>query len=319
MKRTPLMIAALVPIVAIASEQAVTEQSVDQQQLRNHVQVTKILGAEVQSGDGLDVGTVEDIVFDQQGNVSSVLVQREGNRMSEGRDRWPDEGEPEAGDNAGMEDVADDVSGSVERGAERTGAAVERGAEEAGQEWEEATGDEDEYTDADVAEVRDDDRERTDREGNGMDMTVDPDRAETMEMGDDFATVQWSDVSYNAEEEVLRMNTEASSGLQTVQYDQSSAQTLQGEVRASKLVGLEVNLSDEESFGEVEDVMIDPESGKASALVVDTMEFFDKERYALPVELQGINVEEESLTLQMTQEEVKAMGEFEMEEVLSTR
>lgn len=315
MKRTPLVIAALVPIVAIASE-----QGLDQQQLKNHVQATKVLGAEVQSGDGLDVGTVEDIIFDQQGNISSVLVQREGNLMSEGRERWP--GEDEADTDSDMKRAAEDASAEVQRGAERAGAAVERGAEEAGQEWEEATGTgEEEYADADMADIRAERRQRTSRggEGEGMDMFADPDRAETVEMGDDFAKLQWSDVSYNAEDQVLSMAGEASSLLRTVQYDQSSAQALQGEVRASKLIGLEVNLSDEKSFGEVEDVLIDPRNGRAAALVVDSMEFFDKERYALPVDLQGLNDEEESLTLQMTKQQVEDMGEFEMEEVLSTR
>ena len=76
---------------------------------------------------------------------------------------------------------------------------------------------------------------------------------------------------------------------------------------------MEVNLTDEESFGEIEDVLIDLESGTASALVVDSMQFFDKERYALPVNLDNVNPEDEELTLEVTQQELEAMGEFDME------
>lgn len=345
MNRTPLLLAALVPFVAVAS-QGSDRQQVDQQKLKSHVQATKVLGAEVQSSDGVDVGTVEDIIFDKQGNISSVLVQREGNLMGEGRDRWPGAGEAE--DEGDMERAAERSDETLERETEQAGAAIERGAEQTGdaieagaeetermaergaaeteQEWEEATGDRerDGYADAESRErdadlVAADAGDREQREGSGMDVTMDPDRAETTEMGDDFAKLQWSDVSYNAEEQVLRLSGQASSALKPVEYDQTSAQTLQGEVRASKLVGLEVNLSDEESWGEVEDVMIDAQGGKASAIVVDSMEFFSKERYALPVDLSNINTEEEVLNLQLSEKQVKDMGEFEMEETLSIR
>lgn len=309
MKRTPMMVAALLPIAAIASQEAGL-QELDAEQLKNHVQATRVLGAEVQSGDGMDVGTVEDIIFDQQGNISSVLVQREGSRMSSrDRDGWSEETR-EAGDE--MADAAENAAAEVESGAENAARETESA-------WDEATADDEGAEDMEAADVRAKTRERTDREGNGMSMTADLDRADTMEVSDEFAQLKWSDVNYNAEDEVLRVSADALSGMQAVQYDQSSAQTLQGTVRASKLVGLEVNLADEESFGEIEDVMIDPVSGKASALVVDSMKFFDKERYALPVALQGLDRDAESLTLQVTQQQVEDMGEFQMDEARSTR
>jgi len=266
MKRTPLLLAALVPFAATAANPG--SPTVDQQALNDDYQVTRILGAEIQSSDGQGVGTVEDVIFDSDGNISSVLVQREGT----------------------LAGAAGDAGQNAEQG------------------WEDTAGEEGQ--DADMAETQADSGAR--EEGAGMDVSVDPDRAGSTEIGDEFSRLQWSDVSYDAEEEIFRLNDLSS--LETVGYDQSSAQTLGGEVRASKLVGLEVHLSDEESFGEVEDVMLDPRTGKASAIVVDSMEFFDKERYALPVSLDGINTEEESLTLQLTEQQVKDMGEFEMNE-----
>lgn len=300
MKRTPLVIAALAPVVALAAQHT-DPPYMDHQQLRSHVQATSMLGAEVQSGEGRSVGTVEDIVFDQQGNISSVLVQREGTAAaSEGNS------------------PRNEVATGVESAAVRADAAVARGAQRVEEEWEAAAAaDEGEadYVEArergtDMAAVRAERRERTNRADNEMNVTEDSGGSDGR-----LAKLQWSEINYNAEEQVLRMSVDA---LQAVQFDPSDAQPAQGEVRASQLVGLEVNLADEESFGEVEDVMIDPGSGKASALVVDSMEFFDKERYALPVELEGLDRDEESLTLQMTQQEVEEIGEFEMD-AASTR
>lgn len=309
MKRTPLVIAAMVPFVAIASQDA-NETHMDHQQLQRHVQVTHILGAKVHSDDGQDVGTVQDILFDQQGNVSSVLLQREDNLAAEARDRQRGEADADA-----------EAGNAVERGADNASAVTERGAQAVEEEWEEATSEGDagsDYADSregelDMADVRAERRDRTDREGNGLDMLGDPDRVDAAERDDDFVKVQWRDVSFSAEDQVLRMSGDRRSALQAVQYEQSDAQASQREVRASELIGLEVNLADEDSFGEVEDVMVDPENGKASALVVDSMEFFDKERYALPVELQGLNSEDDALTLRLTQQQVEDMGEFEMD------
>lgn len=305
MKRTPLMIALLIPAAAIASQET-GQQNMDHQQLRNHVPASRILGSQVKSDDERDLATVEEIFFDQQGNITSVLVQREDRLMTDDQDGAPGTAGQDAEMDDDMEQAAESMDDAVERGAETSAAVVESGMQDTGEHARDR-GD-------DMAEVRAERRERTDLQGNGMDMTLDADRADTIESGDEFARLQWSDISYNADEQVLRVSSDALSEMQTVQYDQSSAQAPQGEVRASKLIGLEVNLSDEESFGEVEDVMIDSRNGKASALIVDTMEFFDKERYALPVELQGLNRENRSLMLQLTHQQVEAMGEFEMDD-----
>lgn len=312
MKCTPLMIALLIPAAAIASQDA-GEQNMDHQQLRNHVRASHILGAEVQSDSGQDMATVEDLVFDQQGSIVSVIVQREDRLMTDEWDRDTVEADQNAELDSDMERAAERAGDAVERGAETSAAVVDSGVQEAGEEWQEATGDDARVRGTDMAEVRAERRERTGREGNGMSTNVDTGRAGALEGGDAFAALQWGNVSYNGEEQVLRVSSDAFSGLQAVQYDQSSARVPQSDIRASELIGLEIHLADEESFGEVEDVMIDAANGRASALIVDTMEFFDKERYALPIELAALNRENESLTLQLTQQQVEAMGEFEMD------
>lgn len=283
MKPTPLMVALLLPAAAIASQEA-GQLDMDPQQLGNHLPASRILGAEVQSDNGRNLAIVEDIMFDQQGNITSVVVQREGRSMTAEQGGQP----RDSGQDAAVGDDREPAQDAAGEDASESGAGM--------------------------ADVRAERRQRTDREGNGMDIVADLDRADTIAGGNEFVELQWSDVSYNVAEQVLRVSRDAFSEMQTVQYNQSGGEARQGGVRASTLIGLEISLSDEESFGEVEDVMIDSSNGKASALVVDTMEFFNKERYALPIQLEGLNRENESLTLQLTQQQVKAMGEFEMDD-----
>lgn len=292
MKRIPLLCAALVPLAALAAQDS--SRKVDQQELTDDYRVTRILGAEVHAGDGNPVGTVEDMIFGSDGNIDSVLVQR-GNTDAI----------------AASGDTAEESAG---QDWEKTGAGLERSMERTGElaERDDGTSEEGRKTEQDAAIV---DTGSIDREGSGADIGLDPDRADTAEAGDAFASVRWTDVNYDASEEILRMTGDTS--MQSIAYDQTGELKSSSAIRASRLVGLEVHLSDERSFGEVEDVLIDPRSGKASALVVDSMEFFDKERYALPVNLDGINTEDGSLSLQLTRQDVKDLGEFEMEEILS--
>ena len=283
MKRIPLLFAALVPFAALAAQDS--SRKVDQQELTDDYRVTRILGAEVHAGDGNPVGTVEDMIFGSDGNIDAVLVQRGSADVI-----------------AASGDIAEESAG-MERSTESTGELAERdaGASEEGRE-----------TEQNAAIV---DTGSIDREGSGADIGLDPDRVDTAEAGDAFARIRWTDVNYDASEEILRMTGDTS--MQSIAYDQTGELKSSSAIRASRLVGLEVHLSDERSFGEVEDVLIDSRSGKASALVIDSMEFFDKERYAVPVNLDGINTEDDSLSLQLTRQDVKDMGEFEMEEILS--
>lgn len=273
MKRIPLLMAVLLPFAAAAGAQTGVA-ALDHQTLRDDVQVTQLLGADVESGDGQNIGSVEDVTLDRDGKVTAVIVQR-------GQDtgKMLDEVENAAAEaRTSVEDTWDEATDSRERRTRDDAAAASR----------DGTADE-------------------------ADADFDPDRIGSTEMGDDFVKVELSDVSFDAEAGVVRLNIDSAS-LQPAEYSQDEPSRLMDEVRASKLVGMEVNLTDEESFGEVEDVLINMQDGNASALVVDSMEFFDKERYALPVELNNLNDEEEELTLEITQQEIESLEEFDMDE-----
>lgn len=272
MKRTSLLMAALLPFVATAGAQTGVDK-LDHQTLRDDVQVTRLLGADVESGDGQNIGSVEDITLDRDGKVTAVIVQRGGD----------------------VERVLDDAG----HAATEARTAVE-------DTWDEATDDRARRTRDDTAVAS------RDGAAGDADADFDPDRVGSTEMGDDFVKVELSDMSFDAEAGVVRLNVDSAS-LQPAEYSQDESSRVMDEVRASKLVGMEVNLTDEESFGEVEDVLINMQDGSASALIVDSMEFFDKERYALPVELQNLNEEEEELTLEITQQEIEALEEFDMD------
>lgn len=272
MKRTSLLMAALLPFVATAGAQTGVDK-LDHQALKDDVQVTRLLGADVESGDGQNIGSVEDVTLDRDGKVTAVIVQRGGD----------------------AERVLDDAGNA----ATEARTAVE-------DTWDEATDDRARRTRDDTAVAS------RDGAADDADPDFDPDRIGSTEMGDDFVKVELSDMSFDAEAGVVRLNVDSAS-LQPAEYSQDESSRVMDEVRASKLVGMEVNLTDEESFGEVEDVLINMQDGSASALIVDSMEFFDKERYALPVELQNLNEEEEELTLEITQQEIEALEEFDMD------
>ncbi|HEX7029619.1 MAG TPA: PRC-barrel domain-containing protein [Gammaproteobacteria bacterium] len=276
MKRTSLLLAALTPFVASAGAATSTNQeSIDHQELRDDLQVTQLLGMNVQSN-GQDIGAIEDVIFSKDGGIASVIIQREGDI-----DRVAGEAEQAVDDvQAGAEDAWDDVTDERDRPTRET-VSAERDASAAG--------------------------EDSQREGMGLD----PDRIGTAEMGDAFVKADWASLSVDQQGEVVNL-AGGDGSLQTVQYDQTEPLPSADEVRASELVGMEVNLSNEESFGEVEDVLIDARSGKASAIVVDSMEFFDKERFALPAQLDSMDPETEALTVQYTKEQIEQMEEFEM-------
>lgn len=248
----------------------------DHDALRDDLKVTDILGAEVRAADDRELGAVEDIILGDGGRIVSVLVQSEGGLATLGGEIEQAAGEAERAVEEGMADV-ETAGGDEPARADEVDRIAAEGSET----------------------------------GSGMEQGLDPDRADTAEPGDAFVSVGWDAVVFDADNETIRLDGSASQ--QAVAYDQTGELEMRGEVRASKLVGMEVHLADEDSFGEVEDVLIDPREGRASALVIDSMEFFDKERYAVPLNLDAIDVEAEELTLQYTAQQLEEMGEFEMD------
>lgn len=284
MKRAPLVFAALVPFLATAGGSDSLQKQVDVQKLEDDVGLTEVIGADVQSRAGEDVGDVDDVMLTSDGRIESVLINR---------------------DSIADVDVEEDAA----------------------------------TADARVGATDDD-----------IEMTSDTEDAGSMLTDEDVQRVQWSQISYNQEDEVVRLSGQDSSrmtGTSSADTRASAQQTTStmagsddrgtagarvgattgmadansgmssgsGETyRASDVIGMEVNLADEESFGEVEEVLINSDTGNASAIVVDAWEGFDKQRYALPVNLESVNEEEETLTVQYSEEEVDQLEEYENHE-----
>lgn len=121
---------------------------------------------------------------------------------------------------------------------------------------------------------------------------------------DDLARIAWDAISYDPDDDSVSLDVDKAGS-------QPAARTAAGETfLASDIVGMEVHLSDAESFGEVEDLMIDGEQGKVSAVLVDTWQGFDKRTYALPVELDKVNTREGTLAYGYTESEVTSLQEY---------
>src|SRR5690606_20823058 len=166
MKRTPLLLVALMPFVAGAGAAPGSTQEVDVQELRDDLQATDLLGMNVESG-GQEVGAIEDIVFDKDGSIASVIVQREGD--------------------------LDRVAGEAEQAAEDARVAAEGALDD-------ATDDRERPSRDTVAESS----ERGEADADDG-MGLDPDRIGTAEMGDAFAKVDWSSLSVDSQAGVVRV------------------------------------------------------------------------------------------------------------------
>jgi sporulation protein YlmC with PRC-barrel domain len=88
-------------------------------------------------------------------------------------------------------------------------------------------------------------------------------------------------------------------------------------ISVDDMMGKTVRGSDGESLGSVEDIIIDPQSGEARQLVLSSGGFLGIGAKQIAVDLASANLSSEgdSLVLpNMTQADVEAMPEFEMEE-----
>lgn len=319
MRVMPLLMAAMLPVAAVA-DQGPQAANWDYEQLRGSWRVSEIIGSEVQATDGTTYGEVKDVVLSTDGSIASVLVEsdgaltREAGAMQEERDRA-----------ARMEDDAErrDVALEDEDRAQDD-ARVITDDERVGEMVTEDRSREDRHDPTvqdDTNYMARDDIQRLPAEAE----TVDPEEEVRVSQDNDqlvgattredgLVELEWRNPSFNADENVVRLDV----GARAVALDQGRQTAgAQGEIRASDLIGMDVNLSDEESYGEVEDVLVSAD-GEATALVVDSWNFLTKDRYAIPVELDNVNVEENVIDYQLSSEEVEGFGEFEFDEYLET-
>lgn len=271
MRRLPVMISAIVPLAAVAAESGNLESRINIEKLQQDVQASEILGAGVRGADGQEAGEVEDIVVGRNGRIEAVLVNTDTQMLGNDEDNSENRN-----------------AGAAER--EQQG-ALQNASQDSGQQQ------------AQIGQP-------TDEEG--------------------LRKVRWSQVSYDASTDQLDVqsssgssasggsgsvqDTSASSGSSSDPSSGSSGSSGNQQItsfRVSELQGMEVHLEDAKSFGSVEDVLIDPKQGKATALLVDTWEGFDKQTYALPVNIEAINAENDSIDYQYTESDVVALQEFE--------
>lgn len=288
MKRTPLMFAALVPLFATAGESGALQSKVDPQKLEQDIELSKVLGAEVQLQGAAQAGQQGNQQGESSGEVQDVLI------ASDGR----------------IEAVLIDGLNAQDGG---------------GQSMDQSTG---------QTGTADEERVSTAQDASGGQTTA----ASVGTVTDEGLTkVQWDQVSYDpAAETVTVSSSTQGSGVSSMESDASglqsgsasfgeqgatassmqasSASTSGGEsFEASEIIGMEVHLSDAKSFGEVGDVLINEQEGKASALIVNAWEGFDRQTYALPVELDAVNREDNAIDYSYTESDVIALQEYERE------
>lgn len=135
------------------------------------------------------------------------------------------------------------------------------------------------------------------------------DRAETSLPGQGEMSVQPQDVKYDVKQGRVTVSMDKLQAADTEVYGSEAS----GEMRLSEVVGMEVNLQDEDSFGRVEDVMLSKDNTEVVALVVDNWDGFEKHRRALPIEQAEFNAEEEEITLSLSLADVEPLPEFNLD------
>ncbi|HEX7048472.1 MAG TPA: PRC-barrel domain-containing protein [Gammaproteobacteria bacterium] len=236
MKRTPLLLIAMLPFMASAGAGGGTQMAeVDQEKLRNAVPVTEIVGQDVETRDGEEFGEVETVAFKQDGSVAYYAIEPEMD--------WYEEA-----------DMSFDA-------------------------------------DADALEARVDD----------------PDL-------DELIYVQPDKIAFEDGGNIVKIDME---GNELMQGQSRNEMATSGNLLdATDIVGMEVDLADAESFGEVEDVMIGQDGKEAVALVVDNWDGANKERRALPVALESANLEDESIRYDFSRDALSETGNFELEQYM---
>jgi len=96
-------------------------------------------------------------------------------------------------------------------------------------------------------------------------------------------------------------------GLFAARDDAEKGGASEGKLNVSELLGMQVNLADEESFGEVDDVLVDTR-GEVAGIVV-SRGLLGSAR-AVPFEMNFVNREEKAVELEFSSQDVERLGEF---------
>lgn len=143
--------------------------------------------------------------------------------------------------------------------------------------------------------------------------TVDVDVEDEAAGPSGIVEVPWLNVSYDQLENSVRL----SGDMQQISEagEQPGGMTQAGAVQASAVLDMNVALTDSESYGEVQDILIDTQTGEAAAIVVDTDGFFTSETYAVPFEAAMINEQQQEITLQQAEQDFEEAEEFNLDAI----
>lgn len=267
-----ILAAAMTPLLAVAG--GGDKLGVKTDELKDDWRLSEIIGSEVQSSDGQTVGEVQDVLLSEDGRVEALQVSADDGMTrqaslstTEGVERGA------VGDGAGQV-VAED---RTQVGMRNTGAERDELVTQTGEDGADAAASLGQAGDSRVAAAA---------------MTDDA----------DLTSVSWDSPQFDEQNGVI---TVQSSQMQTVSAeDSSSATSASGKHKASELMEMEVALSDEDSFGNVEDVLVSSD-GEVSALVVNAGGFMSEEQYALPADFENVSAEEGAIRYDLARADVE--------------
>lgn len=329
MKRTPLIFAALTPLVAAAGD-GDKAMKVDHEELRDDWRVSEIIGSDAHSSDGENVGEIKDVILTDDGDIASILVDAGGlqNQQSE-----PVTVSSESG-TGGTEQPAEEIytergSGPATAGSDEMQASDVGGGSESivAVQWQDPSFNPEENVvdltvsssefqrlaaaTAAVSGTSVDMQRRdgqTDIYGSDRAMGGGDARTGTTEL-DATGTGDLQTGTTGTDTRTVSAKPGLSAGGET-------ADAVEGNIRASELLGMDVHFADEQSYGEVDDVLIS-QDGKASAYIIDAGNFFQTEQYALPADA-SVDMQQEAVRYEMTSGELESMEEFDLDENLQS-
>ena len=306
MKNTHLsiMVAAIAPFAATAGDKDLA--SWNYEGLRDSNQVTEIIGRDMVHPDGSKIGVINDVAFMSDGEARLVVapvageadaVQRAEETGFEGRHSMTDD--PSTPDNTNYQ-ATDDLGQTGRSGATEADRVALVEFQDVNLESNVVTVPQDEPLDFGYSVA-----------AAGADRAMDAvaiaeTRGEDSSIEEQTRPIANREAPIGAENEAgFRGETEGESENTVATADVEDEYVL-----ASDMLGMEVNLGEDDSFGSVEEVLVS--DGEARALVVDYWEGVDKHRIALPVNLDAVNRETGELDLDWTADEVEELEDFEI-------
>lgn len=292
MKRFPLlMAAALVPLAASAGEKDLVNWDVES--VKDDQRITDIIGAEVYTSDGKEIGEVRDVVLDGDGISAVLFMPNARAEMTSGKR---------------VTTPADPQDTDVYESAEA--AARDNMADAPNVRQEPASSD-------DFQEQQSDTLMRT-----------------TAQAGiGEMAMLDWDDVTYDVGRDAVLLKSDAVHFESAAAFDADRNRGMAGgerasdkrdasqrgdEVPANTVLGMDVNLADEESFGRVEDVLVS-DNGEATAFVVDSWDLVDKQRFAIPADITTVNAEQNEINLDYSKDQLTNLEEFDFDDLDSNQ